>query len=145
MPYSITGSNKFSIVISDYVQHNDHHYTQCKWVKIETWSFVVLFPGIILFMYPANERWCYTITQSSIGWAPTQDDPWFLSQRLWHVMNRLPYSFAIRELYNKICIYMQLKYGLITAFRIWQPMSRGNRLAKCVNTLSPVAPFTNMV
>ena len=37
-------------------------------------------PGIILWMYPANERPRYTATSSLIGWAHTQNDPcitWF--------------------------------------------------------------------
>ena len=35
---------------------------------------------IILCMHPANERWCYTVTPSLIGWAHTQNDPclWFI-------------------------------------------------------------------
>ena len=32
--------------------------------------------GIILFMRPGNERWRYIVTQSLIGWAHTQIDPW---------------------------------------------------------------------
>ena len=33
------------------------------------------FAWIILWMRPANERWCYTATPSLIGWAHTQNDP----------------------------------------------------------------------
>ena len=32
---------------------------------------------IILCMRPANERWRYNVTPSLIGWAHTQNDPWF--------------------------------------------------------------------
>ena len=32
--------------------------------------------GIILCMRPANERRCYIVTSSLIGWAHTQNDPW---------------------------------------------------------------------
>ena len=32
-------------------------------------------PGIILCMRPVNERWCYSVTPSLIGWAHTQNDP----------------------------------------------------------------------
>ena len=31
--------------------------------------------GIILGMGWANERWCYIVTSSLIGWAHTQNDP----------------------------------------------------------------------
>ena len=31
--------------------------------------------GIILCMSPANERWCYIVMLSLIGWAHTQNDP----------------------------------------------------------------------
>ena len=33
-------------------------------------------PGIILGMGSANERWCYIVTSSLIGWTHTQYDPW---------------------------------------------------------------------
>ena len=33
-------------------------------------------PGIILCMRPANERRCYIVTSSLIGWAHSQNDPW---------------------------------------------------------------------
>ena len=32
--------------------------------------------GIILGMGLANERWCYNVTLSLIGWAHTQNDPY---------------------------------------------------------------------
>ena len=32
--------------------------------------------GIILCMRPANERRCYIVMSSLIGWAHTQNDPW---------------------------------------------------------------------
>ena len=31
--------------------------------------------GIIFCMHPANERWCYNVTSSLIGWADAQKDP----------------------------------------------------------------------
>ena len=31
--------------------------------------------GIMLCMCPANERWCYNVTSSLIGWAHIQNDP----------------------------------------------------------------------
>ena len=33
-------------------------------------------PRIILCMCPANERRCYNVTSSLIGWTHTQNDPW---------------------------------------------------------------------
>ena len=41
------------------------------------------FSGIILCMRPANERWCYTVTPSLIGWAHTQNDPCHVIEGLW--------------------------------------------------------------
>ena len=39
-----------------------------------TWP--IYLSGIILCMRPANERWCYIVTSSLIGWAHTQNEPW---------------------------------------------------------------------
>ena len=38
---------------------------------------VWLWPGIIQCIHWANERWCYNVTPSLIGWAHTQNDPWW--------------------------------------------------------------------
>ena len=35
----------------------------------------LVFPGIILCMHPANERWRYIVTSSLIGWVHSQNDP----------------------------------------------------------------------
>ena len=43
----------------------------------------VCYLGIILCMRPANERWCYTVTPSVIGWAHTQNDPYYCMCTLW--------------------------------------------------------------
>ena len=40
-------------------------------------------PGIILCMRPANERRRYIVTSSLIGWAHTQNDPWWTLCTLW--------------------------------------------------------------
>ena len=37
---------------------------------------LVGYSGIILCMHPANERRCYNVTLSLIGWAHTQNEPW---------------------------------------------------------------------
>ena len=39
-----------------------------------------IFASIILCMCPANERWCYTVTPSLIGWAHTQNAPCICSK-----------------------------------------------------------------
>ena len=39
------------------------------------------YPGIILCMRPAYERRRYNITSSLIGWAHTQNDPWYLTRK----------------------------------------------------------------
>ena len=48
-------------------------------------SEVVLPPGIILCMCPANERQCYNVTSSLIGWAHIWNNPW-LPQLLWGIL-----------------------------------------------------------
>ena len=54
-------------------------YRFCYWEK---WLLLVVFSigihpaGIILCMHPANERWCYNVMSSLIGWAHPQIDPW---------------------------------------------------------------------
>ena len=40
-----------------------------------TISFITMVAGIILCMCPANERHCYNVVTSLIGWAHTQNDP----------------------------------------------------------------------
>ena len=40
-------------------------------------------PGINLCMRPANERWCYIVTWSLIGWAHTQNDLWTPHPHWW--------------------------------------------------------------
>ena len=45
-----------------------HH--QNKW-----WLFVNEIPGLILGLHPANERQCYKVTPSLIGWAQTKNQP----------------------------------------------------------------------
>ena len=41
---------------------------------------------IILCMYPANERWCYILMWSLIGWTHTHTK-WSLSKPAWYVTN----------------------------------------------------------
>ena len=43
------------------------------WVLLQV---MVSRSGLILCMRPANERWCYNVTSSLIGWAHSQNGPW---------------------------------------------------------------------
>ena len=38
---------------------------------------IISVPGIIFCMCPANERRRYNVTSSLIGWAHSQNDPWY--------------------------------------------------------------------
>ena len=42
------------------------------------------FAGIILCLCPANERKCYNVTLSLIGWAHIQNDPWMCCSEMWN-------------------------------------------------------------
>ena len=44
--------------------------------------------GIILRMRPANERWCYSVTPSLIGWMHTQNDPRVWGSNQYCFMNK---------------------------------------------------------
>ena len=54
--------------------------------------------GIILSMCPANERWCYNLTLSSIGWAHTQNDPCVMVD---HVARRLHIVYCLAMISKK--------------------------------------------
>ena len=41
----------------------------CQW-------YIICPTAMILCMHPVNERWRYNVTESLIGWAHTDDDPW---------------------------------------------------------------------
>ena len=52
---------------------------QCKSFAFYTWVNT----GIILWMHPANKRWCYIVTSCLISWANTQNDPcWYCRARI---------------------------------------------------------------
>ena len=38
------------------------------------WGEPSVTAGIVLWMHPANDRWCYNVTPSLIGWAHSQND-----------------------------------------------------------------------
>ena len=58
------------------------------WIAVEVVIFslnemvMLTFSGIVLFMCPANERWCYIVTLALIGWTHTQNDPCILMKFL---------------------------------------------------------------
>ena len=56
-------------------------YNQCAWKHC--WC-----EGIILCMHPANERWCYRVTPSLIGWVHTQSDPWVWGSNQYCFINK---------------------------------------------------------
>ena len=45
------------------------------WFHVAWCELCLPFAGIILWMCPANERWCYIVTSSLIGWVHTQNYP----------------------------------------------------------------------
>ena len=47
----------------------------CRQIQISTRHVAATWPGIILCMCSANERWRYSVTPSLIGWAHTQNHP----------------------------------------------------------------------
>ena len=59
-----------------------HPYIENVWFQMLTWFLPLLkkmvnTSGIILWKRQANEKWCYIVTSSLIGWAHTQNDPWY--------------------------------------------------------------------
>ena len=50
---------------------------------------LIPYARIILRMRPANERWCYSVTPSLIGWVPTQNDTciWDINQTSTRAIN----------------------------------------------------------
>ena len=47
----------------------------CRQIQVSTRHVAATWPGIILCMPSANERWRYTVTLFLIGWAHTQNHP----------------------------------------------------------------------
>ena len=51
-------------------------------MRTEIWRIICwrpnLYTGIILWMRPANERWCYMFMLYLIGWLHTQNDSWIV-------------------------------------------------------------------
>ena len=60
--------------------------------------------GIIQCMCPANERQCNTVTLSLLGWAYTQNDPWFSNElkltSIWKYIYYLSNVWQVSQGYN---------------------------------------------
>ena len=76
------------------------------------WSIPERFAGIILWMHPANERWCYTVSSSLIGWVHTQNDPWLwvnisyeYTNNWWYNQKNVQASL-VHILWNVLCAYI---------------------------------------
>ena len=70
------------IFIRSLVFHNGSSHT-CSSSKALLFSELAqVSSGIILGMGSANERRCYIVMPPLIGWAHTQNDPWFIQSRL---------------------------------------------------------------
>ena len=54
-------------------------------------------PGIILWMHPANERQCYIVTMSLIGWTHTQNGPWATCNMMKPLADKFSCSCAWRH------------------------------------------------
>ena len=58
--------------------------------------------SVILCICPANERWCYNVTLSPIGWLQTQNDHWvtIMSSQSW-------------------LIFLDKIWGVCFEFKVW--------------------------
>ena len=73
MPWPSCGVPVMSRTLAIY-PHWSHHNINVLWSKSN--RSLNRSAGIILCMCPANERQCYNVMSSLIGWAHTQNDPW---------------------------------------------------------------------
>ena len=48
-----------------------------------TWPNITSNAGSLVWMFPANERRCYNVTSSLIGWVHSQNDPCGCYQHFW--------------------------------------------------------------
>ena len=72
-PHMLLWSIKYLSITLVIEYHYDLLVIKIKIFESRTFSKAVK-SGIILCMCPANERWCYSITSSLMGWAHTQND-----------------------------------------------------------------------
>ena len=118
-------------------------HSLCWWRKLKFCS-VCFPPGIILCMYPANERWHYTVTPSLIGCAHTQNDPgvqssvldlcvftlqvWrFVACPMWSCIQRSPPSTATQRFpWCTSASHWMVKSGRTTSPSTGQPQGAGD-------------------
>ena len=114
-------------------------------------------PGIILCMRQANERRCYNVTSSLIGWVHTQKDPWIspICFRVlpWHcdilILSPMLAKILWRMWLNKSHESTEICY--IEAETNWPPfskqhfqmhrISRINQKIKCATTHGNRCPY----
>ena len=82
-------------------------------------------PGIILSMHPANERRCYNVTLSLIGWVHTKTYPW-ISWRIFSLYFKwCEYDLFLSSIFGKSYAWHVQKFGAIwtgmkfSIHRIW--------------------------
>ena len=91
--------------------------------------------GIILFMRPPNDRWCYIVTLSPAGWAHTQNDPWQHGRT--HTASnshlQMLFSIVIKIPLKTWFVYFILEYHIITLHCILCKFSSDKfiRICKC--------------
>ena len=83
-----------------------HIYASCKFLSLAQvmacWSQTVA-SGIRLGMHPANERRCYIVTMSVIGWVHYWTDPWACTNEdpiHWYIVHQASTSQRITACYN---------------------------------------------
>ena len=75
--------------------------------------------GIISCMHPANERWCYTVTSSLIGWVHTYNDPWIRStDGRWQPPNMAMYK-EIWPKFHEISLFQCIHFNWYIYKIIW--------------------------
>ena len=87
-----------------------HQWNSEHWSVVFVWAAFCLKSkdsGIILYMCPVNERWCYNVTPSLIGWAHTQNDPWRLG--VWQIPRTMSdFSEKCAYINLSLCIYIHI-------------------------------------
>ena len=76
--------------------------------------------GIILYMHPANERWCCIVTSSLIAWAHTQNNPWDRSWQHWIFVKRLFWALINPCMLMLFLVNPTTYLHLLSFLNIWQ-------------------------
>ena len=77
--------------------------------------------GLILGLRPANERRCYKVTPSLIGWAQTQNQPWLLCQGAMcqAITKRKMFLFIIQSQHVNIMLVIARFWCQVMPHRYW--------------------------